>query len=149
MWPPLHYGRQCDCSQVLSPLLHVPKGVPSAKLDPQSLHPWCCLTMQKYPQAEYKLGLRLKRDVAAFFGEWQRRAAWQAHCQRVLGTAVARLINRTLALAVQHWRERTQWQVLRAAILCNDSCPLPSPDTQLQSRRVIRISCKHLMQVST
>jgi hypothetical protein len=62
-------------------------------------------------QVEHKLGLRLKRDTGAFFGEWRRRAAWQADCRRVLGGAVARLMNKTLALAVQRWRERAQWQV--------------------------------------
>ena len=62
------------------------------------------------------MGLRLKRDTAAFFGEWRRRAALQGQYRRVLGAAVARLINRTLASAMQWWRERAQWQVQHAQI---------------------------------
>jgi len=70
-------------------------------------------------QAEHRLGLRLKRDTAAFFGEWRRRAALQAHHRRVLGAAVARLIDRTLASALQRWRERAQWQVQHALIVAD------------------------------
>ena len=70
---------------------------------PEVWNPW---------QAEYKLGLRLKRDTAAFFHGWQRRAALQASHRQILGASMARLISRTLAVALQQWRERAQWQVL-------------------------------------
>ena len=82
---------------------------------PQAVRPYLMLAQaEKCSQAEYQLGLRLKRDAAAFFGEWRRRAALQAQYRRVLGAAVARLIDRTLASALQRWRERAQWQVWRA-----------------------------------
>ena len=51
---------------------------------------------------------RMKRDRAAVFSEWRRRAAWTAHRRWVLGRYLPQLRQRKLVVAFHAWRGRLQ-----------------------------------------
>ena len=51
---------------------------------------------------------RMKRDRAAVFSEWQKRAAWTGHRRWVLGRYLPQLRQRKLVVAFRAWRGRLQ-----------------------------------------